>query len=132
MSSPSGISPGESINWGKPTIPYSEVAPDPRLHLAHCFDYIAQAIICASDDTIEPPEVWIDKNGEKKSVVNGIGHTHHCRSPALIWEMVEKSKEKAYETQLTSSESAKAITTASSAQLREESFKAVYEGIHDH
>ncbi|KAI9934606.1 hypothetical protein ASPWEDRAFT_175335 [Aspergillus wentii DTO 134E9] len=54
-----------------------------RAHWAHCFDYIAQAIICAADDAIEQP---IIENGVKTHNIDGIGAVHQCRDARVLWE----------------------------------------------
>ena len=65
-----------------------------RAHIAHCFDYVRQGIMCAADMTIEspnvPPEEWFEgiseellreKFGDQKPVfVDGWGIKHQCRS----------------------------------------------------
>ena len=63
-------------------------------HVAHCFDYVRQGIMCAGDLTIESakefPEKWLEgisedlireKYGDQKPVlVDGWGIKHQCRS----------------------------------------------------
>ena len=65
-----------------------------RAHIAHCFDYVRQGIMCAGDMTIEspnvPPEEWFEgiseellreEFGDQKPVfVDGWGIKHQCRS----------------------------------------------------
>jgi hypothetical protein len=59
-----------------------EHGPD---HIAHCFDYLRQAIMCAADVTLEwgvqvPP-------GEQPSTINGWGIPHVCKDwdQAVDW-----------------------------------------------
>ncbi|RAK99261.1 uncharacterized protein BO80DRAFT_446550 [Aspergillus ibericus CBS 121593] len=83
------IFPGTSQHHGASTSPsHSGDAHEDAVHWAHCFDYIAQAIICAADDTIEPPHSVIDKDGKSVLVIDGIGHTHQCRDPEPLWRAV--------------------------------------------
>ncbi|KAM0798992.1 hypothetical protein BDR22DRAFT_912065 [Usnea florida] len=65
-----------------------------RAHIAHCFDYVRQGIMCAGDMTIEspnvPPDEWFEgisedllreQFGDQKPVfVDGWGIKHQCRS----------------------------------------------------
>ncbi|KAL3473029.1 hypothetical protein BJX99DRAFT_272460 [Aspergillus californicus] len=63
-----------------------------RGHWSHCFDYLAQAIICHADDTIERPKKVL-KDGGKSAYwkVDGGGAIHQCRDPRPIWEMSIRS-----------------------------------------
>ncbi|PYI07041.1 hypothetical protein BO78DRAFT_106354 [Aspergillus sclerotiicarbonarius CBS 121057] len=83
------IFPGTSQHHGASTSPsHSGDAHEDAVHWAHCFDYIAQAIICAADDTIEPPHSVINKDGKRVLVIDGIGHKHQCRDPGPLWRAV--------------------------------------------
>ncbi|KAE8352699.1 hypothetical protein BDV28DRAFT_165358 [Aspergillus coremiiformis] len=62
------------------------------IHWAHCFDYIAQGIICAADDTIEPPHHVLNREGRKVRIIDGVGHTHACRDPTSLWRAVQNSE----------------------------------------
>ncbi|PLB34388.1 uncharacterized protein BDW47DRAFT_129117 [Aspergillus candidus] len=64
-----------------------------RWHWAHCFDYIAQAIICAADDTIETPKKTTNKYGKPIYHIDGVGATHQCRDSKRLWEVSVKSLE---------------------------------------
>ncbi|RAL17388.1 uncharacterized protein BO97DRAFT_359181, partial [Aspergillus homomorphus CBS 101889] len=88
------IFPSISQHHGASTssLPHSDNAHEDSVHWAHCFDYIAQAIICSADDTIEPPHLAIDKNGERILIVDGMGHTHQCRDPEPLWRAVSDSR----------------------------------------
>lgn len=62
-------------------------------HVGHCFSYIAQQIMCAADDTIEPP--WINKTSDNFIIdagVSGEGYRHQCRDASLVWETVMQSE----------------------------------------
>ncbi|KAB8250686.1 hypothetical protein BDV35DRAFT_388780 [Aspergillus flavus] len=59
-------------------------------HLEHCLDYIAQGILCAADDTIEPRIIDWEK---KVAVVNGMNVVHQCRNSAFVLETVERSNQ---------------------------------------
>ncbi|KAL4989840.1 hypothetical protein BDW68DRAFT_155877 [Aspergillus falconensis] len=64
---------------------------DPGLeHMSHCFEYLAQAIICHADDTMEPPFKKIE-DGKAFWSVTGEGATHQCRDPRPILEMSMRS-----------------------------------------
>ncbi|KAL4902595.1 hypothetical protein BDW74DRAFT_158085 [Aspergillus multicolor] len=49
-------------------------------HMSHCFDYIAQGIMCHADDTIEPPFKKLE-DGKAFWTVTGEGHVHQCKDP---------------------------------------------------
>ena len=65
-----------------------------RGHVAHCFDYVRQGIMCAGDLTLESaaefPDKWLEgisedlireKYGDRRPVlVDGWGIEHRCRS----------------------------------------------------
>ncbi|PYH94764.1 hypothetical protein BO71DRAFT_378830 [Aspergillus ellipticus CBS 707.79] len=55
-------------------------------HWAHCFDYIAQGILCAADDTIERPRDAVNGHGKTVSQVDGEGSVHQCRDARVLWE----------------------------------------------
>jgi hypothetical protein len=45
--------------------------------MAHCFDYLRQALMCASDTTLET----LRQNGDRVlASVNGWGTTHECKN----------------------------------------------------
>ncbi|MCJ1234689.1 hypothetical protein MMC14_002652 [Varicellaria rhodocarpa] len=72
---------------------------DEEPHWLHCFNYIAEGIICAADSTIEPPRIKEQKDGKNRSVIDGIGHTHQCRDSKPVWDIVfnsEKAPPKAW------------------------------------
>jgi hypothetical protein len=67
---------------------HPDVQPD---HVAHCFDYLRQALMCAGDMTIEharePPL------GQKRLTTDGWGVTHQCRNwdEMLAWTLSHKA-----------------------------------------
>lgn len=44
--------------------------------MKHCFDYLRQSLLCASDTSLEKLQV---DNGGNKPAVDGWGTTHLCR-----------------------------------------------------
>lgn len=60
------------------------------LHLAHCFDYLRQAILCAGDTTIE----WAREaeEGDKTSQVDGWEIEHQCRSSNAIYDFTKRHR----------------------------------------
>ena len=49
--------------------------------------------MCAADSTIEPAWKIFDDNGDVLDAgIDGEGFTHSCRSPALLWETVQRSE----------------------------------------
>ncbi|PYH68011.1 uncharacterized protein BO88DRAFT_464914 [Aspergillus vadensis CBS 113365] len=86
------IFPETSQHHGVSTSPsHSGDEHEDAVHWAHCFDYIAQSIICAADGTIEPPHPAINKDGDRILVIDGIGHAHQCRDPEPLWRAVRDS-----------------------------------------
>ncbi|CZT25821.1 uncharacterized protein RCC_11490 [Ramularia collo-cygni] len=57
-------------------------------HMAHCFDYLRQSIMCAGDLTLEWPKEG--SNGEHL-VVDGWGVQHQCKDWNAISEFVAKN-----------------------------------------
>ncbi|KAJ9228939.1 hypothetical protein DTO169E5_9028 [Paecilomyces variotii] len=85
--------PGTSQNHEHSTSPSNTGKPhQDSVHWAHCLDYIAQGILCAADDTIEPPRRVKNEHGEHTVVVDGVGHTHQCRDPVSLWQAVMNSE----------------------------------------
>ncbi|KAL1963163.1 hypothetical protein VTN77DRAFT_8596 [Rasamsonia byssochlamydoides] len=64
-------------------------------HLEHCLDYLAQSIVCAADDTLEPPEIYPLPDGQDLDVINGDGVVHHCRDASVVREILLRSQEEA-------------------------------------
>ncbi|KAJ6036864.1 hypothetical protein N7540_001143 [Penicillium herquei] len=62
-------------------------------HLGHCVGYIAQHLLCAADDTLEPP--WLsfnDKGDVIDAGVDGEGFRHKCRDTSLLWSTAANSE----------------------------------------
>lgn len=61
-------------------------------HARHCFDYLRQALICASDTTLE--RLQSDSRGELPSV-NGWGTLHQCRNHEEVfeWTMLHRASD---------------------------------------
>ncbi|GKZ75429.1 hypothetical protein AnigIFM56816_000082 [Aspergillus niger] len=64
-----------------------------KVHWAHCFDYIAQGILCAADDTIERPRKTQVRHGKTIFDVDGVGAVHQCRDAKVLWQASVKSLE---------------------------------------
>ncbi|PWY89303.1 hypothetical protein BO70DRAFT_426927 [Aspergillus heteromorphus CBS 117.55] len=62
-------------------------------HWAHCFDYIAQGILCAADDTIERPRDVVNGHGQTVSQIDGEGSVHQCRDARVLWEASMASRD---------------------------------------
>lgn len=54
-------------------------------HVAHCFDYLRQAIRCAADPALEAPAVMQGHLG-----VDGWGDVRRCRDFAAVFEWAEE------------------------------------------
>ncbi|EPE30611.1 hypothetical protein GLAREA_03578 [Glarea lozoyensis ATCC 20868] len=64
-------------------------------HLEHCVDYIAQALTCAGDDTLEPSHLWDDPlSGKTFRVVDGTGTVHQCRDTKQMQKAISNSYKK--------------------------------------
>ncbi|KAL2129308.1 hypothetical protein VTI74DRAFT_7954 [Chaetomium olivicolor] len=63
-------------------------------HIEHCFQYLAQGITCAADDTIEPSFVAETPAGEKVRVINGDSVVHQCRRFDAVYTAVAQSQTK--------------------------------------
>ncbi|EED19814.1 hypothetical protein TSTA_030770 [Talaromyces stipitatus ATCC 10500] len=73
----------------------SDISDD---HYKHCFSYLVQSIICAVDDTIEPPHIHTYKNGSYKEYsIDGVGTWHQCRDQSLIRKKILESEENTLE-----------------------------------
>ncbi|MDI1487034.1 MAG: hypothetical protein OHK93_006297 [Ramalina farinacea] len=59
-------------------------------HIAHCFDYIRQAVLCNLDTTVEWPTGPVDEQGNRG--IDGYGIEHVCRKRAPILEFMEERK----------------------------------------
>ncbi|KAI0441305.1 hypothetical protein F4803DRAFT_552192 [Xylaria telfairii] len=63
-----------------------------RKHWLHCFDYIAQAILCAADNTLETEGKVKAPGGEVMDVISGVGSTHLCRNSTSLYDYVLQSE----------------------------------------
>lgn len=64
---------------------------DHSIHLAHCFDYLRQGVMCAGDMTLEPA---FELTGEDAGVqgVNGWGVEHQCRNYQTMYDFAEEHR----------------------------------------
>ena len=53
-------------------------------HIAHCFDYVRQALMCAGDMSLESP---VRANG--RVLVVGWDNPHECRNWDEMWRYLE-------------------------------------------
>ncbi|PPJ60546.1 hypothetical protein CBER1_11821 [Cercospora berteroae] len=60
-------------------------------HWAHCLAYLAHAITCNADDTLEPIVGNLVFDGVERPVVNGEASLHQCHDPWALRALVEKS-----------------------------------------
>ncbi|KAE8350326.1 hypothetical protein BDV28DRAFT_151033 [Aspergillus coremiiformis] len=60
-------------------------------HTNHCIDYLRQAIMCASDATLESSEV-LDGNGNSTRAVDGWNNTHQCRDWDSLYEFASRHR----------------------------------------
>ncbi|KAF2636001.1 hypothetical protein P280DRAFT_553343 [Massarina eburnea CBS 473.64] len=76
----------------------AEHEDDPE-HITHCFSYLAQALQCAGDSTIEKPWEAHSRQGYiKVDGVDGLDIVHQCKNTDHMWKAARKSEEKAVET----------------------------------
>ncbi|KAI0197056.1 hypothetical protein EV127DRAFT_415468 [Xylaria flabelliformis] len=61
-------------------------------HWLHCFDYIAQAILCAADDTLETEGKVAVPGGGTQDGISGAGDTHMCRNATALYNRVLQSE----------------------------------------
>lgn len=55
-------------------------------------------ILCAGDDTIEPPWFVEDENGNIVDAgVDGMGYSHQCRDASLTWNTIMKTEKEPIE-----------------------------------
>ncbi|KAI0402435.1 hypothetical protein F4802DRAFT_368996 [Xylaria palmicola] len=69
-----------------------------QTHVAHCFSYITQQIMCLGDSTIEPP--WVDKDeaGNIEAYgIDGYGVHHKCKDTSRTIEMARRAKTETFE-----------------------------------
>ncbi|KAF9066915.1 hypothetical protein BDP27DRAFT_1296762 [Rhodocollybia butyracea] len=58
-------------------------------HTEHCLNFLRQAVLCASDTTLDALDV--DVNGTLKGT-DGIGQTHICRNWETVFEFVHQNQ----------------------------------------
>tara|TARA_R110002060_G_scaffold66393_2_gene75217 strand:+ start:705 stop:899 length:195 start_codon:yes stop_codon:yes gene_type:complete len=54
-----------------------------KKHMAHCFDFLRQAVMCAGDMTLEPVE---------DDATDGWNVTHACRNFKTIYDFAAESR----------------------------------------
>lgn len=60
-------------------------------HVRHCFNLLRQAVLCASDTTLDPLDVI--KAGRKVATgADGVGTTHVCRDWTKVYDFVWKNQ----------------------------------------
>ncbi|KAG4437242.1 hypothetical protein IFR05_007258 [Cadophora sp. M221] len=64
---------------------------DHSTHLAHCFDYLRQGVMCAGDMTLEPAFELTGKDSGVK-VVNGWNVEHQCRNYQTMYDFAEENR----------------------------------------
>ncbi|KAK0099975.1 hypothetical protein ONS95_013205 [Cadophora gregata] len=60
-------------------------------HLAHCFDYLRQGIMCAGDMTLEPAFELAGEDAGTKAV-NGWNVEHQCKNYQVMYDFAEKHR----------------------------------------
>ncbi|TGJ81424.1 hypothetical protein E0Z10_g7336 [Xylaria hypoxylon] len=69
-----------------------------RTHVAHCFSYIAQQVMCLGDSTIEPPWIDMDEVGNiKKYGIDGYGVHHKCKDTTRMIEVARRGRTETFE-----------------------------------
>lgn len=58
-------------------------------HIAHCYDYLRQAVMCAADTALEGRR---DNLSLKASETDGWGTTHQCRNWGVLKEFAEENR----------------------------------------
>ncbi|OQV01657.1 hypothetical protein CLAIMM_06971 [Cladophialophora immunda] len=67
-------------------------------HVAHCFSYVAESLLCAADGTIEPPTEEFNERGHLvSSNVDGAGVVHQCKDASLLWKVTQDSERRPVE-----------------------------------
>jgi hypothetical protein len=57
-----------------------------------------KGIICAADDTIEPPKTMLNEQGQNIRFIDGVGQIiHQCHDPAPLWHAVRESDARPYD-----------------------------------
>lgn len=61
------------------------------IHMAHCVDYIRQALMCSGDMSLEPVNRVTGNDGELGDiVVSGMEATHTCRNWDVVFGFANK------------------------------------------
>ncbi|KAJ9252205.1 hypothetical protein DTO271D3_2161 [Paecilomyces variotii] len=58
-------------------------------HTVHCLSYLAQALTCCGDGTLEKA-IHLDEP-DRRFAINGQGVWHQCRDTSLLWDITMKS-----------------------------------------
>ncbi|CAG8959441.1 hypothetical protein HYFRA_00001339 [Hymenoscyphus fraxineus] len=74
--------------------------PDDNLHWLHCFDYLAQGVLCAADDTLEKPGFTKNTKGEVAVGIDGMNQIHQCRDSSKLWDVVLDSQQKSVKSEM--------------------------------
>ncbi|KAK8091118.1 hypothetical protein PG994_000623 [Apiospora phragmitis] len=69
------------------------------VHWVHCLDYLAEGILCAADETLEPPKTVTMPSGETIDFVDGLGSgsVHKCRPARHLWDASTGSAKEPWE-----------------------------------
>jgi hypothetical protein len=62
----------------------------PDAHTGHCLNFLRQAVLCASDITLDP--LIVNPDGTMTST-DGVGATHMCRDWTQVWAYVMENQE---------------------------------------
>ncbi|KAI1436985.1 hypothetical protein GGR50DRAFT_158290 [Xylaria sp. CBS 124048] len=69
-----------------------------QTHVAHCFSYIAQQIMCLGDSTIEPPWIDADAAGNIQAFgIDGHGVHHQCKDMTRMVAMARRGQTETFE-----------------------------------
>ena len=62
----------------------------PPGHLAHCVSYLMQAILCASDTSLEKADLEKLPDGETATSVTGLDTIHTCRNHQRLFDFTAR------------------------------------------
>ncbi|KAI1427178.1 hypothetical protein F5Y12DRAFT_739106 [Xylaria sp. FL1777] len=69
-----------------------------QTHVAHCFSYVTQQVMCLGDSTIEPPWIDTDEAGNIKEYgIDGYGVHHKCKDMTRVIEMARRGRTETFE-----------------------------------
>ncbi|RMZ10804.1 hypothetical protein D0862_03117 [Hortaea werneckii] len=71
------------------TPPEEEGEEDPHWHIAHCFDYLRQAIMCAGDVALEGQETTFPRG---HTGTDGWNVQHVCKAYGEVYEWLERMR----------------------------------------